>query len=63
MYKKIKAYFKAHVCYNSTVHFLAGMGVGVLVTYPYVRTHPLRVGVALLGLALLGHLYPLLKSK
>ena len=63
MYKKIKAYFKAHVCYNSIVHFLGGMGVGVLITYPYVGTHPVRVGGALLALSVLGHLYPLVKGK
>lgn len=63
MYKKINAYFSKHVMYTSFVHAVAGMGLGILITYPYVGTHPVRVGVGLLALGTLGHLYPLFASK
>ncbi|OGD63275.1 hypothetical protein A2160_02095 [Candidatus Beckwithbacteria bacterium RBG_13_42_9] len=63
MYKKIMTYFKNHVCYNSVVHVLAGLGIGILITYPYVGIHPVRVGGTLLILALLGHIYPLFVKK
>lgn len=63
MYKKIENYFKQHPTYNSIVHILAGMGIGVLITYPIVGTHPLRWGLVLLVLGVLGHLYPLYFKK
>ena len=63
MYKKILGYFRQHVCYNSVVHVLAGIGVGILITYPIVGSHPLRYAAAFLGVALVGHLYPLFAEK
>lgn len=51
MYKKIQKY--------SLV--LVGMGIGILITYPLVVTHPVRWGVGLIVLGLLAHLYPLKK--
>lgn len=61
--KRIETYFKKHPNYNSAVHILAGIGIGVLFTYPLVKTHPLRWGVAFLIVGLAGHLYPLLIGK
>lgn len=63
MYKKVENYFKKHPYFNSAVHIVAGAGFGVLVTYPLVGEHPLRVGVVLLGIGVLGHLYPLMTKK
>lgn len=51
MFKKIKKY--------SLV--LVGMGIGILITYPLVVTHPVRWGALFIGLGLLAHLYPLKK--
>lgn len=62
MYKKIKKYLVAHPMYNSAVHVLAGMGIGILVTYPYID-HPMKVGGLLLALGIAGHLYPLTVKK
>lgn len=62
MYKKVTVYFSKHVMYNSLVHVLGGVGIGILITYPLV-SHTLRWGLLLLVLALLGHLYPLIVKK
>lgn len=56
---KVKKYFREHESYNAVVHVIAGIGIGVLITYPLVVTHPVRWGVTLLVIAVLGHLYPL----
>jgi len=61
--KKTEQYFKQHPAYNATVHALGGIGIGILITYPLVGTHPVRWAVVLLILALLGHLYPLTQGK
>ncbi|MEK7155128.1 MAG: hypothetical protein AAB697_03300 [Patescibacteria group bacterium] len=62
MYKKIGAYFRKHAYYNSAVHVLAGVGIGIFLTYPLVGAHPVRWGGLFLVVALLGHLYPLVKK-
>lgn len=63
MCKKINAYFKQHVYYSATINFVTGMGVGILVTYPIVGSHPLRFGAAFLTIGVLGYLYPLVSKK
>ncbi|MDO9027337.1 MAG: hypothetical protein Q7U68_00515 [Candidatus Roizmanbacteria bacterium] len=63
MYKKIMDYFKKHPSYNGAVHVITGMGIGILITYPLVGAHPVRWGVVLLLLGILGHLYPLTIKK
>ncbi|OGG15897.1 hypothetical protein A3D78_06975 [Candidatus Gottesmanbacteria bacterium RIFCSPHIGHO2_02_FULL_39_14] len=61
--KKIRQYFSDHPDYNSAVHLIAGVGIGILLTYPLVGQHPIRWSVVLLVVALLGHLYPLAVKK
>ncbi len=63
MLKTIENYFKSHVTFNAAVHMLAGVGLGILVTYPLVGAHPMRWGWLFLGLGIAGHLYPLLINK
>lgn len=63
MYKKIVSYLERHPVYNSSIHVIIGAGIGILITYPFVQTHPVRWGVALLVIGLLGHLYPLFIKK
>ena len=58
--KKITAYFKKFPSYNSLVHIIIGLGLGVLITYPLVGSHPVRWGLLLLVVGLAGHLYPLM---
>ena len=61
--KKVIAYFKAHPCYNSVVHIIAGIGIGALIAYPVIGIHPVRWGIGLLVIAVLGHLYPLMVKE
>lgn len=61
--QKIEKYFAKNSMYNSVVHMVGGMGLGILITYPLVGDHPVRWGVALIVLAIVGHLYPLVKGK
>lgn len=56
-------YFSKHPLYNGLVHMLIGVGLGALLTYPYLGTHPIRWGVALIAIGLLAHLYPLTAKK
>ena len=63
MSKKIQKYFEKHIFFNSGVHLLIGAGIGVLVTYPMIGAHPVRWGILLLALGLLGHAYPLMVKK
>ena len=57
--KKIKKYFTKHPDYNSIIHLIAGIGLGILITYPIVGSHPIRWAATLFVVAILGHLYPL----
>lgn len=61
--KKTEKYFKEHTAYNALVHALGGVGVGILITYPFVRSHPIRWGIVFLALSILGHLLPAFKKK
>lgn len=61
--KTTKDYFKKHVDYNSFVHVIGGMGIGILIASPIADPHPVRWGVTLLAIAVLGHLYPLMTEK
>ena len=60
VYKKINQYFGSHVIYNSTIHVIAGIGIGILITYPLIGAHPVRWGAVFLIAGILGHLYPLI---
>ena len=56
-FRKMNKYFSKHVLFNSLIHAIGGMGLGVLLASPLMFPHPVRWGVALLGVAILGHLY------
>lgn len=60
--KKLEKYFSKHVWYAKTVHVISGIGVGILITYPLAGVHPVRWGLALLGLGILGHIWPLMEK-
>lgn len=62
-YKKARTYFAEHMDYNSVVHLVGGIGIGILIASPFVFPHPVRWGVALITLSLLGRLYPLIAKK
>lgn len=62
-YKKVRTYFAKYVDYNSLVHLVGGVGIGILIASPFAFPHPVRWGAALIALGLLGHLYPLIAKK
>ena len=55
MCKKIVKYFPAHI--------LIGVGIGILIAGPFIAPNPVRWGVGLLVLGLLGHIYPTFVKK
>lgn len=61
--KRVITYFKAHVEYNAVVHFLAGIGLGILIASPIAFPHPVRWALVFVGLSILGHFFALLNSK
>ncbi|MCL4397738.1 hypothetical protein M1403_01780 [Patescibacteria group bacterium] len=63
MFKRVLKYLSAHPVYNSMVHLLIGVGIGILITYPLVVTHPIRWAAVFIGLGVLGHAYPLWIKK
>ncbi|MCL4418597.1 hypothetical protein M1146_00680 [Patescibacteria group bacterium] len=63
LYKKATNYFKNHPEYNSLVHAIGGLGVGILIASPIIGPHPVRWGLGLLVLSILGHVYAWSKGK
>lgn len=57
---RIYKYSRRHPVYNSAVHMLIGVGLGALLTYPIFGSHPVKWGIGLIAVGLLGHLYPLI---
>jgi len=55
--KKTTTYFKKHLIYNSIIHFIGGMGIGVLIALPIASPHTVRWALALIAISILGHLY------
>ncbi|MCL4338880.1 hypothetical protein M1271_04275 [Patescibacteria group bacterium] len=56
-------YFEKHIDYNSFIHILGGIGIGVIITYPFIGIHPIRWGLVFIGLAILGHIYAMTGKK
>ena len=54
--KKMDKFFRKHPMWNSTAHFMVGIGVGFLLAHPTGGIHPVRWGVAFLVVGLLIHL-------
>jgi len=57
MYKKVTSYFSKHVAYNSFVHVMGGIGIGILIASPIIGSHPVRWGLTFLLISVLGHVY------
>jgi len=49
-------YYGKHPLYSAFVHFFAGTGLGILISRP-LGIHPVRYGVVLLVIGILGKLY------
>ena len=50
-------YLKEHQVYTSTIHFIGGVGIGILIASPLAGSNPVIWGVSLMAISLLGHLY------
>ncbi len=55
--KKVMTFAKKHPAYIGTIHALGGIGIGILIASPIAGIHPVRWGIAFLGLSILGHVY------
>jgi len=54
--KRVYAYFKKHTAITDAMHVSLGLGVGLLIAGWFY------VGMALLGMGLLGHLYAFIEG-
>lgn len=63
MYRIIRKYFEKHAYYNSVMHLIFGVGLGILIARPVIGEHPVRWAMALMAIGTLGHLYPLTTKK
>ena len=59
MFKKAEAFMKEHPIYNALTHALGGIGVGLLLA-PATGMHAVGLGVTLIILCVLGHVYVLM---
>lgn len=50
-------YFAKNPRFNSWIHVVAGIGIGMFLTYPLVGMHPVEWGTAVFALAVLGHVW------
>jgi len=57
MIKNIMKHFSKHPMHNSLIHVVVGAGIGMLLAYPVAGAHPVRWGVALIVVGLLGHVW------
>lgn len=60
--KRIEKYYSKYTWYNSAVHLVGGIGIGFLLANPIAMPHPVRWGVSLLALSLIGHYYAYMKK-
>lgn len=49
-------HFAKYPVYVASIHAIGGLGVGILIARPYV-SHPVRVGLVLIAVAVLGHIF------
>ncbi len=56
-------YFEKHAVYNGFIHAVAGIGIGIILARPIDGAHPIRLGIILIAVAVLGHLIPVWSKK
>jgi len=59
---KIYKYLGKHPHYNSAIHAISGLGIGIIISRPYVA-NPVKWGVLLIVIGIVGHLYPYFVGK
>lgn len=63
IYEKSIKYFSKHPMYNGTIHFSAGIAIGILVARPFDQGHPLQLAAIFGAIAIVGHALPLFIKK
>jgi hypothetical protein len=63
LYDKVSKYLSKHPMYNATIHAAGGIAVGILIARPMDGGHPLKLALVFGGIAIFGHLYPILIGK
>lgn len=56
-YKNLKKYLSKYPDVNGLIHLVLGVGMGILITYPLVGSHPVRWGLLLIALGVIGHIW------
>lgn len=56
MIKKLLKYYGKHPIFLAFISLFFGLGLGIIISRP-LGDHPLRYGLALIALAILGKLY------
>ena len=56
-------YLSKHVWYTSVIHAIAGIGLGIMIARPLDNAHPVKLGLVLLAISGLGHIYPMMMKK
>jgi len=51
-----------HPAFNASVHAIGGVGIGILIASPIIGEHPVRWGITLMVIALLGHVYAFMQA-
>lgn len=55
--KHINKFLSKNTEFNSVIHAMLGIGVGILITYPLIGVHPLRWAIFFIGIAVIGHIW------
>lgn len=56
-FKKIEKYLSKNTEFNSALHLIGGIGIGIIITYPLIGIHPVRWGLIFIGVAVIGHIW------
>lgn len=55
--RHLNKYLAKNPEFNSVIHAVLGIGVGILITYPLAGIHPVRWAAVFIVAALLGHVW------
>lgn len=61
--KKIEKYFAKHALVGSLSNLAIGFGLGALLTHGFLDPHPVRYGLMIAGVGVLGYLYAYFSKK
>lgn len=62
-YNKVIKYFSKHPFYTAMVYLSVGLSVGILLARPMDGGHPIQIATIFGGIAIIGHLLPIIFGK